>query len=237
MAKETKVGLLTGLAFIVCFAVILANRGTVHRPPADAGYGMYEELDRGGVDAYPRSAQGYRDSGTAYQRGSSRQPAGYGQARPRRVDDHTYDRNWRDPRGDSIDVSIQRGTSIPNVETHDSYDDDVYEVDDRNRSSSRDDGYDESQFEPVDAPGDGEAQDGSDDSPYWGTTRLDYDDTATLMASGFSRVDPPPGEERAAEKRGPEAATTYVVVAGDSLSKIARQQYGRAAGDDRRCDL
>ncbi len=28
MAKETKVGVLTGLAFIICFAVVLANRGT-----------------------------------------------------------------------------------------------------------------------------------------------------------------------------------------------------------------
>jgi nucleoid-associated protein YgaU len=47
MAKETKVGLLVGLAFIVCFAVILANRGRdqfipaqipgylVHKPTAD----------------------------------------------------------------------------------------------------------------------------------------------------------------------------------------------------------
>lgn len=37
MARETKVGLVTGLAFIVCFAFILANRGkqqppTVHQP-------------------------------------------------------------------------------------------------------------------------------------------------------------------------------------------------------------
>ena len=37
MARETKVGLIAGLAFIICFAVILANRGqkptlTTHRP-------------------------------------------------------------------------------------------------------------------------------------------------------------------------------------------------------------
>ena len=37
MARETKVGLLTGLAFIICFAIILANRGrqepgTTHWP-------------------------------------------------------------------------------------------------------------------------------------------------------------------------------------------------------------
>ena len=32
MARETKVGLVVGLAFIICFAVILANRGR-QRPP------------------------------------------------------------------------------------------------------------------------------------------------------------------------------------------------------------
>ena len=32
MARETKVGLLAGLAFIICFAVILANRGA-NGPP------------------------------------------------------------------------------------------------------------------------------------------------------------------------------------------------------------
>ncbi len=35
MARETKVGLLAGLAFIICFAVILANRG-VNSPPGAA---------------------------------------------------------------------------------------------------------------------------------------------------------------------------------------------------------
>lgn len=33
MARETKVGLLVGLAFIICFSIILANRG--HRPALD----------------------------------------------------------------------------------------------------------------------------------------------------------------------------------------------------------
>lgn len=32
MARETKVGLLAGLAFIICFAIILANRGQTPRP-------------------------------------------------------------------------------------------------------------------------------------------------------------------------------------------------------------
>ncbi len=37
MAKETKVGLLAGLAFIICFAVILTNRGQTRRYAADTG--------------------------------------------------------------------------------------------------------------------------------------------------------------------------------------------------------
>ena len=39
MARETKVGLIAGLAFIICFAVILANRGQTrplpHGAPSD----------------------------------------------------------------------------------------------------------------------------------------------------------------------------------------------------------
>lgn len=43
MARETKIGLVVGLAFIICFAVILANRG---RPPA-AGAHLPYVVDRG----------------------------------------------------------------------------------------------------------------------------------------------------------------------------------------------
>ena len=52
MARETKVGLLAGLAFIVCFAVILANRGRevqtpLHRPyVVDAGQAASEGQGR-----------------------------------------------------------------------------------------------------------------------------------------------------------------------------------------------
>lgn len=42
MAKETKIGLLAGLAFIICFAVILANRG--RRPPINQA-GISSVLD------------------------------------------------------------------------------------------------------------------------------------------------------------------------------------------------
>ena len=38
MARETKVGLLAGLAFIICFAVILANRGHQDLIPAQLAY-------------------------------------------------------------------------------------------------------------------------------------------------------------------------------------------------------
>lgn len=38
MARETKVGLLAGLAFIVCFAVILANRGREVQTPLHRSY-------------------------------------------------------------------------------------------------------------------------------------------------------------------------------------------------------
>jgi len=40
MARETKVGLLAGLAFIVCFAVILANRGREEPPATHLSYNV-----------------------------------------------------------------------------------------------------------------------------------------------------------------------------------------------------
>ena len=38
MARETKVGLLAGLAFIICFAIILANRGRQDPPAPPRSY-------------------------------------------------------------------------------------------------------------------------------------------------------------------------------------------------------
>lgn len=49
MARETKVGVLTGLAFIICFAIILANRGRQHAVPALAQWS-----DR--IDSPPRQS-------------------------------------------------------------------------------------------------------------------------------------------------------------------------------------
>lgn len=51
MARETKVGLLAGLAFIICFAVILANRGS-NAPPGLAN----PFLPNGGLD-FPKRIQ------------------------------------------------------------------------------------------------------------------------------------------------------------------------------------
>ncbi|RME38239.1 MAG: hypothetical protein D6788_07875, partial [Planctomycetota bacterium] len=51
MGRETKVGLLAGMAFIVCFAMILANRG---RPPRTAVHRVYR-VDRGDTKASPAS--------------------------------------------------------------------------------------------------------------------------------------------------------------------------------------
>ena len=39
MARETKVGLLAGLAFIICFAILLANRGR-QDPPSPPRFHM-----------------------------------------------------------------------------------------------------------------------------------------------------------------------------------------------------
>ncbi len=54
MAKETKVGLLAGLAFIVCFAVILANRGR-NSPPVISN-SVLTDSPRSASKELPRSA-------------------------------------------------------------------------------------------------------------------------------------------------------------------------------------
>jgi nucleoid-associated protein YgaU len=58
MAKETKVGLLAGLAFVICFAIILSNRG--QRPPAG-----FADLTTGRDRSQPRQAAQNRPAGPA----------------------------------------------------------------------------------------------------------------------------------------------------------------------------
>lgn len=66
MARETKVGLLAGLAFIVCFAVILANRGR-------------QDLIAKQLPAYPAERIASRDGTTTIPRlGTSRQAPAMG---------------------------------------------------------------------------------------------------------------------------------------------------------------
>lgn len=68
MARETKVGLLAGLAFIICFAVILANRG------ANTPTGLASSiLPKGSLDL-PRLVQ--KNQGAVDQVANSRRPAG-----------------------------------------------------------------------------------------------------------------------------------------------------------------
>ena len=60
MARETKVGLLAGLAFIICFAIILANRGSQSSPQPQLSYRVdhglsLQEAVRGAV---PRPGTG-----------------------------------------------------------------------------------------------------------------------------------------------------------------------------------
>ena len=53
MARETKVGLLAGLAFIICFAIILANRGRQDMAPSHPPYA--DRVDQNAVAQRPAS--------------------------------------------------------------------------------------------------------------------------------------------------------------------------------------
>lgn len=74
MARETKVGLLAGLAFIICFAVILANRGS-NAPPGLAK----SFLPKGGLDL-PKLVQ--RQQGTVAEANTSARNRNNQPARP-----------------------------------------------------------------------------------------------------------------------------------------------------------
>lgn len=65
MARETKVGLLAGLAFIVCFAVILANRGRQQPPATHLSYNVDQgdNLPLGGGDRPSRAGNREQRSG------------------------------------------------------------------------------------------------------------------------------------------------------------------------------
>ncbi len=65
MARETKVGLLAGLAFIVCFAVILANRGRQQPPATHLSYNVDQgdSLPLGGGDRASRAGDREQRSG------------------------------------------------------------------------------------------------------------------------------------------------------------------------------
>lgn len=67
MARETKVGLLAGLAFIVCFAVILANRGREEPPATHLSYNVDkgDTLSPGTGDRPSRASARERRSGKA----------------------------------------------------------------------------------------------------------------------------------------------------------------------------
>lgn len=72
MARETKVGLLAGLAFIICFAVILANRGANGPPGLTNSF-----LPNGGLELpkLVQRNQSAADAGTNPVRNRNRQPA------------------------------------------------------------------------------------------------------------------------------------------------------------------
>lgn len=77
MARETKVGLLAGLAFIICFAMILANRGQTRR------YAAETEIDSALRQGFsPSFADRATDSGRAATRNPQRTSYANRPARP-----------------------------------------------------------------------------------------------------------------------------------------------------------
>ncbi len=204
MAKETKVGLLVGLAFIVCFAVILANRGReqfidaqipdyiVQKPRTDTGPASTA------VTPSPRTSTTYDSSGRAIvqhmpDRGEAQLPGG-----ARLGGGDSLPGGSPDPRG-GHDLHMRRG---------DTADADTQSPEDKRRRL-------EEMLSRIAAQvhADRSGEGGSAEPPQ------------------YPRGEPPiirpvePPVTPASEEKG----RSYVVQRGDSLSKIAQKNYGSQA--------
>jgi len=114
MARETKVGLLAGLAFIICFAVILANRGrpvsTAMSPPylVDGGSRARQVAETvGSQTTSPRSAEpGPEHQGQPYNRTGAAPSDHY-------ANGTSYDHHARNGAAVILPAHADRGQSTP----------------------------------------------------------------------------------------------------------------------------
>lgn len=219
MARETKVGLLAGLAFIVCFAVILANRGgenaahgtTVGMPATDVPGNFQRNLSRGPShpNNKPRAA-------------TSPRTAAASQARPN-VGTVTHSATSEPPMASSgADVlfNTEQGTSTLTVPWNN--ENREHSADGVTPSSKVERGPRPTMSSTATVP----ANSLVSDSPAKSVEQF-FESVPRPEPSNIAQVSaqqPVAASERAATPH--RSGTNYTVAPGDNLSKIALHQYG-----------
>ncbi|MCH7814432.1 MAG: LysM peptidoglycan-binding domain-containing protein [Planctomycetes bacterium] len=207
MARETKVGMLVGLGFIVCFAIILENRSrSVHPvsrssgPPSTAALTQPEATRPGTSSATERVAQRYGNLTTRNPAG----PSGRMQQHERRPADRSSPAPQK-ATGSPQRVDLQRGADGV----------DPVGASDPGRFTER------TASAMVAPPQELGASSGQP------TSAGPADGQASLTAK------PPPTESRRTpspdEPRPSSPQRTYRIQKGDSLSRIAKRTYGSSA--------
>lgn len=113
MARETKVGLLAGLGFIICFAIILANRGRVEPVTSHVSYVVDEGKDLQRIAQMPpkqdvgRAASGEFDRGESRRGAQNASPAA--QSAPAGTDRRAVDGSGAGSMGSGADVPLSGG--------------------------------------------------------------------------------------------------------------------------------
>lgn len=113
MARETKVGLLAGLGFIICFAIILANRGRVEPVTSHVSYVVDEGKDLQRIAQMPPKQDVGRAASGEFDRGEPRRGAqnasSAAQSAPAGTDRRAVDGSGAGSMGSGADVPLTGG--------------------------------------------------------------------------------------------------------------------------------
>lgn len=210
MARETKVGLIAGLAFIICFAVILSNRGRLvpspQDPPPRFQYVGAEKITPPASNRRP--PQRRTSSGTRGVPTHSPRPAGTDQGLANTASNHNP--SGASPAGSSGLSNTQRGPQ--NAQVADA------------RSSDEAERFRQLEAR-IEALSQNLALEGrrelrmADKEPSRTVIQADTERASPLSPPARqSTVNPPPGANREMGR--------HTVTSGDTLSKIAFTYYG-----------
>ncbi|MCH7704657.1 MAG: LysM peptidoglycan-binding domain-containing protein [Planctomycetes bacterium] len=213
MARETKIGLIAGLGFIVCFAIILTNRGrpnaTGGSPPYGWREGRHTPAARDTIAPRRSAAPRRYPDAAPTEPSASAKPSESDVDRPVAANFNTPVHEWSDPT-ETLDPVVPRGRDRMNELV------DVGPGRSERRvplSSHVDHG--EVEYGPAGGPADSNGAAASPDRNQ--QTTIHIRPGAPWRPESSARVNSPHDD-------GP--VVTYTVVSGDTLSSIAHQHYG-----------